>query len=293
MIEVKGAHLRAGKQQLLDDFSWCLPDSGVYLLLGPTASGKSVLARLLTGRWRPQRGRVLIDGASVYGLLGSHAGPLFLAQAEVRPQAAEPLDVYLAAELAATGESPSALDGLWPLLEDLLSGGRRTPIDRLSCGQLLLAQIALACVAPVRLAVLDGHLTLLDRDYCDRAARLLSAVGDTYDKFVLLTASRLAGPLPELQGRFVLGGEMPVSITQLSADSTVDTAVKPAGGEEALRVYAAPGTPILPTLTSGRNFSLLARLENGLRIRLAGGLEAALKELKELGIEVRRIEWED
>ena len=46
-------------------------------------------------------------------------------------------------------------------------------------------------------------------------------------------------------------------------------------------------------LTSGRHFKLLARLEDGLRIRLTGGLEAALAELSELGIEIRRIEWED
>lgn len=292
MIEVKGAHLRAGKLRLLADFSWRLPDSGVYLLLGPTASGKSVLARLLTGRWRPQRGQVLIDGAPVYGLLGGHAGPLFLAQAEVRPLAAEPLDIYLGAELAATGENPSALDSVWPLLEDLLSGGRRTPIDRLSHGQLLLAQVALACVAPVRLAVLDGHLTLFDHDYCNRAAKLLSGVA-THDKFVLLTASRLTDPLPELQGRFVLGGGTPVSITELSGNAAVDTSVKPASEEGALRVYAAPATLKLAMLTSGRHFTLLAHLEDGLRIRLAGGLETALAELSELGIEIRRIEWED
>jgi ABC-type cobalamin/Fe3+-siderophores transport system ATPase subunit len=293
VIEVKGVHLRAGKLRLLADFNWRLPDSGNYLLLGPTASGKSVLARTLTGRWRPQRGQVLIDGAPVYGLLGGHAGPLFLAQAEVRPQAAEPLDIYLGAELAATGESPSALDGIWPLLEEMLPAGRRTPTDQLSHGQLLLAQVALACAAPVRLAVLDGHLTLLDRDYCSQAAKLLAGVRDAHDKFVVLTASRLADPLPELQGRFVLAGGTPVSITELSGSTAVDTAVRPASEEGALRVYAAPATLELAMLTSGRHFSLLARLEDGLRIRLAGGLEPALAELRELGIDIRRVEWED
>ena len=91
----------------------------------------------------------------------------------------------------------------------------------------------------------------------------------------------------------ILGGGMPVSITELSGNAAVDTAVKPASDEGALRVYAAPATLKLAMLTSGRHFKLLARLEDGLRIRLTGGLEAALAELSELGIEIRRIEWED
>lgn len=293
MIEVKGVHLRAGKLPLLADFSWCLPDSGAYLLLGPTGAGKSLLARLLTGRQRPRRGQVLIDGTPLYSLFGRYGEPLFLAQAEAGLRSTEPLDLYLAAELAAVGESPSVLEGVWPDLEDLLPHGRRTSINRLSHGQLLLAQVALACAMPVRLAVLDGHLTAMDYRYCARAASMLSGIGSVRDKFVLLTASRLACSFPAAHSRYLLSGSLPVTITELAADAAVDTAVEPVNGTGALRVYAPAGPQGWSGITSGRHFGLLSHLEDGLRIRLTGSLDAALSELRSLGVRVLRIEWED
>lgn len=293
VIEVNGVHLRAGGRELLHDFNWRLPDSGVYLLLGPTGSGKSLLAKLLTGRLRPQRGQVLIDGAPLYSLIGRYGAPLFLAQAEEDTRTAEPLDLSLSADLAAVGESPAVLDSVWPEIEEVLPQGRRTPTDQLSHGQLLLAQIALAVVLPVRLAVLDGHLTVLDRDYCTRASRLLALASSSADKFLLLTASRLAHGFPPTQARYLLGSGMPVTITRMSEDAAVDTAVKRVDSTDALRVYVRPGSVDSQVTTSGKHFSLLARLENGLRIRPAASLDAAVSELRSLGLDIYRVEWED
>jgi iron complex transport system ATP-binding protein len=293
VIEVSSVSHDAGNRRLFADFNWRLPDPGVYVLLGPTASGKSLISQLLAGRLRPRRGQVLIDGEPLYSMLGATAEPPFLAEAEVACREAEPLDFYLAAELANVRGSVKLLDRVWPELEAEIPGGRHTALDRLSHGQVLLAQVALACLIPTRLAVLDGHLTYLDHHYCAVAARMLASANQAQEKFVLLTASRLASAFPEVRNRYTLSGEFPLRLTELPAGSTVDTAVaqvKPGG---ALRVYTAS----LPTssggVTSGRHFTVTAHLEDGVRIRLVDGLDGALRELREQGVVVQALRWEE
>src|SRR5277367_3458972 len=45
-----------------------VPKGCLYGLIGPGASGKSVLLKMLTGLLRPDRGRVLVDGRDVHQL---------------------------------------------------------------------------------------------------------------------------------------------------------------------------------------------------------------------------------
>ncbi|WP_371740599.1 type I secretion system permease/ATPase [Methyloligella sp. GL2] len=62
------------------DVSFALPAGNALGIIGPSASGKSSLARLLVGVWQPARGRVCLDGASLDQWtpesLGAHIGYL-------------------------------------------------------------------------------------------------------------------------------------------------------------------------------------------------------------------------
>jgi len=290
--QLSGVQLKLGGRLLIDSLDWQLADPGAYLLLGPTGSGKTLLSRLLTGRQRPRRGSVLIDGLSLYALFGGYAEPLFIAQAEVACRESEPLELYLEAELAAAGESPSALDPVWEILDEHVPQGRRATLDELSHGQVLLAQIALASVIAARVAVLDGHLTYLDQQYCAAAAELISLVNREQDKFLVATASRVVYYFPQFKSRFVLSGDWPLSITQLEHQNT---SAVPAGMEPAadrLRVYTVVSPVQHAGVTSGQHFTVLELLEDGLRIKLVGNLEGALTELRAQGMVVVRLDWE-
>ncbi len=68
--EVRVENLMAtapGTQTLiLRGFSFAISAGEIVAVIGPSASGKSTLARLLVGVWQPASGKVRLDGADVY-----------------------------------------------------------------------------------------------------------------------------------------------------------------------------------------------------------------------------------
>src|SRR5690606_6878418 len=57
--DVSFAH---GERQVLDGVSLEVPVGGVTVLIGPSGAGKTTIADIILGLYRPQRGRVLLDG---------------------------------------------------------------------------------------------------------------------------------------------------------------------------------------------------------------------------------------
>ena len=72
--------IRATGKILIRDVSFSLVAGDSLGIVGPSASGKSTLARLLVGAWKPQQGVVRIDGADLASWpserLGQHIGYL-------------------------------------------------------------------------------------------------------------------------------------------------------------------------------------------------------------------------
>ena len=81
-VEVERLVFGAGPNRppILKGLSFTLEAGQMLGLIGPSASGKSTLARLILGIWRPQAGVVRLDGADVAlwdrDRLGSHLGYL-------------------------------------------------------------------------------------------------------------------------------------------------------------------------------------------------------------------------
>ncbi len=65
---------------VVQDLSFVLKAGQGLGVIGPSASGKSSLARALVGVWHPGRGKVRLDGAALdqwsSGALGAHLGYL-------------------------------------------------------------------------------------------------------------------------------------------------------------------------------------------------------------------------
>lgn len=67
MIELASVS-KAFDRPVLRDITLRVPDGCLYGLIGPGASGKSLLLKILTGLVRPDRGRVLVDGRDVVAM---------------------------------------------------------------------------------------------------------------------------------------------------------------------------------------------------------------------------------
>ena len=65
MIEVAGLGKRFGARLAVEDVTFRASDGQVTGLLGPNGAGKTTSLRVLAGLLRPDRGRVLVDGADV------------------------------------------------------------------------------------------------------------------------------------------------------------------------------------------------------------------------------------
>lgn len=67
-IEINNVTKTFGRQPVLRGVTLSVPQGCLYGLIGPGASGKSVLLKLITGLLRPDSGKVLVDGQDVHAL---------------------------------------------------------------------------------------------------------------------------------------------------------------------------------------------------------------------------------
>ncbi len=68
MLEARGVHLRFGDRVVLEDISLVFHDRQFTGIMGPNGAGKTTSFNVLTGRYRPDRGQVLLDGVDITGL---------------------------------------------------------------------------------------------------------------------------------------------------------------------------------------------------------------------------------
>ena len=148
---------------VLDGVSLTLERGTLNVLLGPTLSGKTSLMRVMAGLDRPDRGRILLDGADVTGVPVRRRSVAMVYQQfvnyptlSVYENIASPLRVagLKRAEIQARVAEAARLLRLEPLL-------RRTP-GELSGGQQQRTAIARALVKRAALVLLDEPLANLD-----------------------------------------------------------------------------------------------------------------------------------
>jgi len=68
LIEAEGVHVRFGDRVVLEQIDLSIPEGELHGIMGPNGAGKTTFFNVLTGRVRPSRGRVRLDGEDIGGL---------------------------------------------------------------------------------------------------------------------------------------------------------------------------------------------------------------------------------
>jgi branched-chain amino acid transport system ATP-binding protein len=68
LFETQHLHKRFGRQVVLEEVNLAFEDGRLSGIMGPNGAGKTTCFNVLTGRFKPDRGRVLFDGADITGL---------------------------------------------------------------------------------------------------------------------------------------------------------------------------------------------------------------------------------
>jgi ATP-binding cassette subfamily C protein len=173
-----------GEQKVVcQDVNFSLAAGKALGVIGPTASGKSSLARMLVGIWTPSRGSVRIDGASLDQwsptALGRHIGYL--------PQDVELLNGTVAQNIARFEDTPDAeaviaaaqAAGVHDLIINLQNGYDTTIGDQgsgLSAGQGQRIALARALYHDPFLVVLDEPNSNLDAEGDEALTRAIMGV---------------------------------------------------------------------------------------------------------------------
>ncbi len=167
-VESLVAGAPSGGPAIIKNVAFSLAPGEVLAVVGPSASGKTTLARLLLGLWPAAAGKVRLDGADIFSWdkseLGPHIGYL--------PQGVELLEGTLAENIARFGDIESAkvrtaaqAVGLHDYIMSLPQG-YASPVGRegamLSGGQRQRVALARAIYGDPVLVVLDEPNSSLD-----------------------------------------------------------------------------------------------------------------------------------
>jgi len=68
LFEAHGIHKRFGDRVVLEEINLAFEEGRLHGIMGPNGAGKTTCFNVLTGRFGPDRGRVIFDGADITGL---------------------------------------------------------------------------------------------------------------------------------------------------------------------------------------------------------------------------------
>jgi ABC-2 type transport system ATP-binding protein len=228
-IEVDGLTRRYGSLTAVDNLSFTVPPGQVLTVLGPNGAGKTTTLEILEGFAAPDAGTVTVLGLDPWRQ-----------SAALRPRIGVMLQTGGAHQSARAGEmldlvarcSANPLDTGW-LLDTLgLSAAARTPVRRLSGGQLQRLSLAMALVGRPDLLILDEPTAGMDPQVRHLVWDLIRAA--RRDGVTVLLTTHLLDEAELLSDRILI-----IDHGRLLADGSPADLV--AGSAPELRFTATPG----------------------------------------------------
>ena len=97
-----------GRQEILNDVSFVLPENRFFVLTGPNGGGKSTLARIIMGIETPTDGRILYNGEDITALDVTQRAQIGIGYAFQQPPRFKGLTTRRLLELANGGALPTS-----------------------------------------------------------------------------------------------------------------------------------------------------------------------------------------
>jgi branched-chain amino acid transport system ATP-binding protein len=199
LFEAHHLHKRFGDQVVLEDITLAFERDRLSGIMGPNGAGKTTCFNVLTGAYRPDRGKVTFDGADITGL-SPHAiarrgiarsfqlmnlfddytalENLMIALPEVRAHGFN-VTRDLLADGAATDRAGAVLAKVG------LKGKERLPAGSLSYGERRALEIGVALACEPRILFLDEPTSGLGTEGTARLAELVQELRRTYTMVVI------------------------------------------------------------------------------------------------------------
>ena len=158
MLELKNVTKTFGDFKALDDLSMTVPRGAVYGLVGPNGAGKSTAIRNITGVYRPDRGRITLEGMDIY------ENPVLKSRMGYIP---DDIFYYPSASLEEMrrfykGMYPNFDDALFQRLYEVFQLPKKSPIRRFSKGMQKQAAFHLSICTRPEVLILDEPVDGLD-----------------------------------------------------------------------------------------------------------------------------------
>jgi ABC-2 type transport system ATP-binding protein len=187
MLEMKNVTKTFGDFKALDDLTLTVPKGAVYGLVGPNGAGKSTAIRHLTGVYRADKGKILMEGKPIYEntALKERIGHI-------------PDDIffYPSATLAEMrtfykGMYPKFDDALFERLRDVFNLPLRSPMRRFSKGMQKQAAFQLTIASRPDVMILDEPVDGLDPVMRRQVWSLMLSDVAQYETTVLVSSHNL------------------------------------------------------------------------------------------------------
>jgi branched-chain amino acid transport system ATP-binding protein len=199
LFEAQHLHKRFGAQVVLEEINLGFEAGRLSGIMGPNGAGKTTCFNLLTGRYKPDRGRVVFDGRDITGLAPRKIAAMGVARSfqlmnlfdefsvlenvmialpEVRAHGFN-VTSDLLADSAATDQAARVLAKVG------LAGKERPPARSLSYGERRALEIAVALACEPRILFLDEPTSGLGTEGTARLAELVQELRRTYTMVVI------------------------------------------------------------------------------------------------------------
>ncbi|MHB1314736.1 MAG: ATP-binding cassette domain-containing protein [Christensenellales bacterium] len=161
MLELKNVSFRLdngdGPKEILDGVSFVLENGKFMVITGPNGGGKSTIARLVMGIWKPTEGQILLNGQDITSLGITERAKLGIGYAFQQPPRFKGLTVHKLLSLASGKELPddeccNYLTNVGLCSQDYLN---RAVDNTLSGGEVKRIEIATLLARDLKLAIYD------------------------------------------------------------------------------------------------------------------------------------------
>lgn len=199
LFEATHLHKRFGQQVVLEDVTLSFEEGRLHGIMGPNGAGKTTCFNVLTGRYKPDRGRIVFDGTEIAGW-----APHRIARAGIGRsfQLMNLFDDYTAIQnvmVAVPAVRRHAFNMIQPVSNDSavvdkaelalsavgLGGMENVPAKRLSYGERRALEIAVALASEPRLLFLDEPTAGLGSEGTARLKELVAELKRYYTIVVI------------------------------------------------------------------------------------------------------------